>query len=84
MSLEDSDLLELLIGEMEFYFDTEVEDQPVTYMFREPGGGGVGGMSGNLVEASVDGPALPLASAANLRFGYRFGLHRIHLPLDAR
>ena len=84
LNLEDAEVLEVLIGEMEFYIDTEVDGEPVTYMFREPGGGGAGGMSGDLLEVSIDGPPLPVASAAALRFGYRFGLCGVRLRLDAR
>ena len=74
--LTDPVLLEDIIGKTEFYLQTNSTNPVVTYMYREPGTGGNGGMEGDVATAYSFSPTLTKTAFQNVSCGYRFTLFR--------
>lgn len=75
VALEDTAVLDELIGKSEFHLQANTDG--VTYMYREPGGGGAGGMVGDILTAHTFSPTLTESSfTSEVSAGYRFTLLR--------
>lgn len=80
IELENQSILDRIIGKQEFFFQKNRntdEEITVTYMYRDPGEGGVGGMKGDIATSYDFVPALPVERFhKNMSMGYRFTLFR--------
>lgn len=80
VELDNQSALDRIIGKQEFWFQKNSnthEEITVTYMYREPGEGGFGGMNGDIVTSYDFVPSLPVDRFyKNMSMGYRFTLFR--------
>jgi hypothetical protein len=86
IELESQSVLDRVIGKQEFHLQKNSntdQEMTVTYMYREPGEGGCGGMKGDIATSYDFVPALPVESfQKNMSMGYRFTLFRCGTDWD--
>lgn len=80
IELESQSVLERIIGKKEFFLQMDSnsnEEITATYMYRDHGEGGAGGMNGNIATSYDFIPELPVERFnKNMSMGYRFTLFR--------